>query len=665
MSIIRKIKRAVRGDVALSTAALETLRRGSAAIGSRRDRAKLELLRDEPARLRPPFDGFSEAELVNHFKSRTSPKFLSGFSFDRAPTNELLTDAERVLEHRWPLLGLGEQNFGSEVDWHRDSLSGISWPREYHADVNLSRGDGSDVRLVWELNRLNHFVTLAQAFASTRDERLSHEFFAQVHSWREQNPLGYGVNWNCAMEVALRSINVLTAFEIFRQSPQLNEHQLKMLLTVFDQHGRFIKQNLEFSYIATSNHYLSDVVGLVWLGVMLPELQAATEWRDFGLREMLREMDKQVLGDGADFEASTGYHRFVTELLLYTLILCRANGVDVESRYWEKINEMLRYIAGYTRSDGRAPLIGDTDGGQVLPVRKHDADDHSYLLPIGAALFNDPELKLEGIAASDELMWTLGEDAVTQYENLSSAQLVSCSFPHAGIHVLRNDDLYLLFNTSDAGIYGRGSHGHNDALSIEVGAYDTAFIVDPGTYAYTGDLGARHLFRSTAYHSTIEVDSVEQNITPQEFPFLIGNEAKPKLLNWETGAEFDRVSAEHYGYQRLPQPVTHRRTVTFEKDKRQWLIEDELLGSGLHDVAVRFHFSSGLRVEIDLKNTVTAKNESGRSLIIHALDIEESAKLEDQFTSRNYGSREPSRTACWRLQKQLPCKLTWLIVPGK
>src|SRR2546422_5272672 len=97
-------------------------------------------------------------------------------------------------------------------------------------------------------------------------------------------------------------------------SPQMNEVALKELLKMFDQHGAHIQRNLEFSHIATSNHYLCDVAGLLWLGVMLPELAAASEWREFGLRELLAEMNKQILPDGADWEAATGYHRLKAEV---------------------------------------------------------------------------------------------------------------------------------------------------------------------------------------------------------------------------------------------------------------------------------------------------------------------------------------------------------------
>ena len=82
--------------------------------------------------------------------------------------------------------------------------------------------------------------------------------------------------------------------------------------------------------------------------------------------------------DGADYEASTGYHRFVLELFLYSFILCDANNIAIE----EVLAEAARDVwlsQGTLRPNGRAPLIGDTDGGQVLPLVNHTADDHAYL----------------------------------------------------------------------------------------------------------------------------------------------------------------------------------------------------------------------------------------------------------------------------------------------
>ncbi|HEV7375557.1 MAG TPA: alginate lyase family protein, partial [Pyrinomonadaceae bacterium] len=519
-ALLIKLRRALRGEVDARTLALEAWRRSRAARERRRERASLDRLAETPARLRAEFARLSPTGLLNHFRNRTEPKFLPGcdalsetaslqrhlFPFETA---QLLERAARIVdEHCWPVLGYGEMVFGKEVEWLRDPLSGVLWPLAYHADVQLARDDGSDARVLWEINRFTHLVTLGRAFAVTNDERFSMEVFAQLAGWRKQNPLGLGPNWSCAMEVALRAMNLLATFTLIRRSPQLNEETLALLLQMFDQHGAHIRRNLEFSYISTSNHYLSDVTGLLWLGIMLPELEAASEWREFGMRETLREMDKQVLKDGADSEASTGYHRFVLELFLYSSIAARANRIEIEERYWKKLRAMLDYMCAYLRPDGRAPLVGDTDSGQVLPFCKRAADDHAYVLALGAAIFNESRFKQAAGNMPEELLWVMGEEGVNEYESLqeTSDGAGSRAFKDAGTYILRDGDLYLLFNASGNGLSGRGSHGHNDALSLEVSACGTSFITDPGTYVYSADLRERQLFRSTAYHSTVEVD---------------------------------------------------------------------------------------------------------------------------------------------------------------
>jgi uncharacterized heparinase superfamily protein len=265
----------------------------------------------------------------------------------------------------------------------------------------------------------------------------------------------------------------------------------------------------------------------------------------------------------------------------------------------------------------------------------------------------------------EELLWILGGRAVRDFRALPVASPEqSSAFPDAGIHVLRDRDLYLLFNASDCGLNGRGSHGHNDALSIEVSAGGSAFIVDPGSYVYTADLRERHLFRSTAYHSTVQIDGVEQNTIEESAPFVIGNEANPRVTAWESNAELDLIVAEHDGYQRLTQPVTHRRTVRFDKKNRLWLIQDEFTGAGTHELVTRFHFDAGLDVtKYDRTAALALDRKTGAQLLVLPLDEERQPQFEDQFTSRDYGEKQASISACWLVEAAVPFKLRWLLLP--
>lgn len=637
----------------------------------------LDQLAMRPASLTREFSRLSPAELLEHFRSRTNPKFLPGFddidktvvahrAYFRLDTDKLIEKANLIVEaHRWPLLGFGDLDFGKEIDWHRDPISGTRWPLEYHATLALARGGGADVRVLWELNRLPQLLTLGRAYAITRDERYSEEVFAQLESWRLNNPVGRGANWACAMEVALRVINVMAALALVRSSAQLTPKRLGNILAMCDRHGGHIRRNLEFSYISTSNHYLSDVTGLLWLGVMFPELAAASSWREFGLRELLKEMDTQVLPDGADYEASTGYHRFVLELFLYSFIVCRSNGIAIPDRYWKKLRSMIAFVVGYLKPDGSAPLIGDSDSGQVMGLTQRSANDHGYLLAIASALLGECYVAVPKGNVPEEPLWIAGEEALGNYLQAATSNPPSSrAFDDAGLYILRSGNDYALLNASGNGLNGRGSHGHNDALSIEVSACGTNFIVDPGTFVYSSDLHERHLFRSTAYHSTVEVDGVEQNTTDGNTPFVIGDEAHPRVLTWESNEERDIVVAEHFGYRRLASAVTHRRTVEFNKRERYWLIEDELTGEGEHEFRFRFHIAHGLNCVIRADAGLEVCDKiTGAWLLILPQEEWGSPALEPRWTSRDYGAKEPSQSVCWTLRASVPVKRRFVLLP--
>lgn len=675
MAIPRRIRTIFRGDLSLANLSREAVRRQRAAVHRRRERRMIDQIETAPAHLLPEFAKLSADEFLRHFSGDREARFwpfaaavpeaLQKRLFHE-DIDALIDRAKRIVrESAWEVAGFGFQRFDADNVWRRDPITGKDWGLDYHSDVVTFAGDGADIRILWEVNRFGHAVTLARAFLVTGDEAFANAFFSQVESWAGQNPYGRGANWTCAMEVALRGVNLLAALDIFRHSAACTPERLERLIALLGRHGTFIFDNNEFSYISTSNHYLSDVAGLFWLGTMLPELADAAKWRDFGLRELLSEMNKQVLADGADFESSTGYHRFVAELFLYTFVLADKYRAMIPQENRDKLKKMFSYLFAVTRPDGRMPLIGDADGAQFVPIVKRDANDAAHLLALAAVYFNEPEFKFSS-ECPPEVLWLFGEKGVERFDRLTQDDVStnSTALRKAGAAILRNEDLYLHLNACDCGVNGRGSHAHNDALSIEVLCYGQEFIIDPGTYCYNLDRNARHDLRSTAYHSTVLVDGVEQNTIETDTPFVIGNEADPAILAFETSEDIDRAAAEHFGYGRLKEPITHRRMVEFEKAQGYWTIHDVLSGTGDHEFRFSFHIAPGTTVDLDDPKLVSICSDSGVRLHITS-DLTSRPQISTAWRSLNYGHKEATQILSWHVSKTAPFTATFVLVPSE
>ena len=159
----------------------------------------------------------------------------------------------------------------------------------------------------------------------------------------------------------------------------------------------------------------------------------------------------------------------------------------------------------------------------------------------------------------------------------------------------------------------------------------------------------------------MKIDGVEQNTIERDMPFVVGNEAQPRVLLWETEPQIERIIAEHYGYQRLKHPLIHRRTVTFNKPERSWSIEDEFLGDAFnHEFEVWFHLAPDLLLRITDTGVEARDPTSNLTLEIHSLSLSGSPALEQQFTSRDYGEMSESFSVCWRFSGP-PQKLMWEI----
>lgn len=332
-------------------------------------------------------------------------------------------EAARSLTHRLDILGTGEREWGERPDWHRDLTSGRGWPTHYHKRLRYRlAASRSDVKIPWELSRFQYLMPIVWAYLASNDPKYARAAVADITDWIERNPPLRGVNWMSAMEVAIRACNWLWAWWAFHRDPSWSAEFNQRFLRSLWQHGRYIERNLENKGGLRTNHYLSNIVGLLFLGVMVPAWPEARRWKEFALRELVRCMDEMVYPDGVSFENSTAYHRLVLELFACSAILCTRNGIQLPKAFWERLERMFEFVMHCTRPDGRMPMIGDADDGRffiLTEFQKWDRWDFRYLMAIGAVLLRRADFKRAAGQRGTSVSVLFGERGASAWEALS------------------------------------------------------------------------------------------------------------------------------------------------------------------------------------------------------------------------------------------------------
>src|SRR5205823_3578168 len=244
------------------------------------------------------------------------------------------------------------------------------------------------------------------------------EFVAEVADWIAANPYAYGVNWACAMDVALRAVSWIWGFHFMADAPACRDERFRgsFLRTLF-MHGEFIATHLERADV-NGNHYLCDGVGLVFLGCFFRRARCARRWRALGRAIVEHEIFNQTTPDGVDFEQSTAYHRLVLEAFLTSYELLRRHDDPVPAPCWTRLERMCEFVQAYTKPDGRAPLIGDADDGRIQILAPETLNDHRYLLSAAAILFNRRDFKTSASRCWEETFWLLGSDAPQRFDEI-------------------------------------------------------------------------------------------------------------------------------------------------------------------------------------------------------------------------------------------------------
>ena len=297
------------------------------------------------------------------------------------------------------------------IDWQIDFKSGFRWSeRTWYRDIRFGDLPGVDVKVPWELSRMQHLPTLALAscFATAgfvgfeTPDTYSREFRNQIIDFIATNPPRFGVNWVCTMDVAIRVANWLVAYDILVASGiQFDDDFNRLFAASVRAHARHISTNLEWSPIVRGNHYIANIVGLIFSSIYLPCDKETNSLLVFSIQELIFEVGYQFHHDGSNFEGSTCYHRLSAEMVTWASALScnltkpkrdvlrnpgrwkhhRLGKVKTKFRtattgaqinnslpewFWKRLANMAIFTDAMTKPDGLVVQFGDNDSGRFI-----------------------------------------------------------------------------------------------------------------------------------------------------------------------------------------------------------------------------------------------------------------------------------------------------------
>ena len=279
----------------------------------------------------------------------------------------------------YDLLGYERLRFDGQdgaIDWHLDPVSGRRAPLVFWADVPYLDAASGDHKVIWELNRHQHWIGLARAWWLTGDLRYRARVIEEAQGWLAANPPRLGINWASALELgdARRSRGRGRSSSSPPGTCRANRPGSSTCCLAWTR--SCATWSATFPVFSPNTHLLGEALALYVCGRAWPELDAAGRWARVGGDILIGEGDRQVLGDGMHVERSSHYHRYALEFYLFALAMARLTGDASRETALAAVAGRLATALGHiTDAAGRIPLLGDDDGGELFPLAGHTPDD--------------------------------------------------------------------------------------------------------------------------------------------------------------------------------------------------------------------------------------------------------------------------------------------------
>ena len=297
--------------------------------------------------------------------------------------------------------------------------------------------------------------------------------------------------------ISLRGINWIKFISIHQSLITHNKLQ-EWNDSLYSQY-RLLEKKIEFHLLG--NHLLENAFSLFIASIYFNDKRFFNK----SVRLLEKELEEQVLPDGAHYEQSPMYHCILLDRLLdcYNVSLSNPhfNTQKNFNCYLKKIaQKMLGHLESIIYKDHTIPLVNDSARG-IAP----QADDiFRYAKHLG-------------------LSWRI-------------LKMNEC-----GYRKLSNTIIEAIVDVGNIKASYQPGHSHADTFNYEVRIYGIPFIIDTGISTYEKN-ERRQYERSTKSHNTVTVNDIDSSEVWGGF--RVGRRAKVKIISENS----HKIIASHNGY---------------------------------------------------------------------------------------------------------------------
>lgn len=362
--------------------------------------------------------------------------------------------------------------------------------------------------------------------------------------------------------IALRGINWIKFICLHKE--QVDAKNLERWNTSLYSQYRLLERKLEYHLLG--NHLLEDAFSLFIGALYFSDKRLYKK----AVRLLYRELDEQILPDGAHYELSPMYHCILLERLLDCYNFSSHNRIfpqqeKTDGFLKEKAVLMLGHLEEVVYSDGSIPLLNDAAYG---------------IAPTASQLF--------AYARRLDISW----EPVLMKE--------------CGYRKMANERMELILDVGNVISSYQPGHSHADALNYELRTDGKPFIIDTGISTYD-KTERRQYERGTSAHNTVVVDGHDS--AEVWGGFRMARRAEVSIVS----EEINHVVAKHCGVEK---GLGHHRS--FKLHSTNMEITDEVhIG---HEGISYIHFAPDVRILSCSCNEVDT--ERGRVIIENAKQVE-------------------------------------------